>query len=132
MRGYALPHPAGGAPSFDDKAAATEEPLLYFVLVSLHQLVPVCWWVPFNVQFAATLFLVHFGAPGGAFPLPAAYRAGRRVHGHRSDGEEGGSASHPRIGRVDGARGAPSFDSRAGPPPRELPLLPDAAEGPAP
>ena len=34
--------------------------MLYFVLASLHQLVPVCWWVPFNVQFAATLFLVHF------------------------------------------------------------------------
>ena len=45
----------------DDKAAAARKNLLlYFVLASLHQLVPICYWTPFNVQFAATLFLVHF------------------------------------------------------------------------
>ena len=33
---------------------------LYVLLASLHQLLPICWWVPFNVQFAVTLFLVHF------------------------------------------------------------------------
>ena len=41
--------------------------MLYFVLASLHQLVPVCWWVPFNVQFAATLVLVHFGGAATLF-----------------------------------------------------------------
>ena len=35
----------------DDKAAADRKNLLlYFVLASLHQLVPICWWVPFNVE----------------------------------------------------------------------------------
>ena len=33
--------------------------LLYFVLASLHQLVPICWWAPFNVELAVTVFLVH-------------------------------------------------------------------------
>ena len=33
---------------------------MIIVLASLHQLVPICYWTPFNVQFAATLVLVHF------------------------------------------------------------------------
>ena len=41
--------------------------LLYFVLASLHQLLPICYWVPFNVQFAATLFLVHFEGAAALF-----------------------------------------------------------------
>ena len=51
---------AANACSDDKAAAARKNLLLYFVLASLHQLAPVCYWVPFNVQFAATLFLVHF------------------------------------------------------------------------
>ena len=52
----------------DDKAAAARKNLLlYFVLASLHQLAPVCYWVPFNVQFAATLFLVHFEGAAALF-----------------------------------------------------------------
>ena len=47
---------AANACSDDKAAAARKNLLLYFVLASLHQLAPVCWWVPFNVQFAATLF----------------------------------------------------------------------------
>ena len=82
-----------GSIVYPKAAAARKNLLLYFVLASLHQLAPVCWWVPFNVeprvetkfhgensmadwcarrggdepltlstqlQFAATLFLVHF------------------------------------------------------------------------
>ncbi len=33
-----------------EAAAARKNLLLYFVLASLHQLAPVCWWVPFNVE----------------------------------------------------------------------------------
>ena len=40
---------------------------LYVLLASLHQLLPICWWVPFNVQFAATLFLVHFEGAAALF-----------------------------------------------------------------
>ena len=58
---------AANACSDDKAAAARKNLLLYFVLASLHQLVPVCWWVPFNVQFAATLFLVHFEGAAALF-----------------------------------------------------------------
>ena len=60
---------AAHACAANDRAAnlARKNLLLYFVLASLHQLVPVCWWVPFNVQFAATLFLVHFEGAAALF-----------------------------------------------------------------
>ena len=40
---------------------------MIIVLASLHQLVPICYWTPFNVQFAATLFLVHFEGAAALF-----------------------------------------------------------------
>ena len=58
---------AANACSDDKAAAARKNLLLYFVLASLHQLTPVCYWVPFNVQFAATLFLVHFEGAAALF-----------------------------------------------------------------
>ena len=58
---------AANACSDDKAAAARKNLLLYFVLASLHQLAPVCYWVPFNVQFAATLFLVHFEGAAALF-----------------------------------------------------------------
>ena len=60
---------AAHACAANDRAAnmARKNLLLYFVLASLHQLAPVCWWVPFNVQFAATLFLVHFEGAAALF-----------------------------------------------------------------
>ena len=41
---------AANACSDDKAAAARKNLLLYFVLASLHQLAPVCYWVPFNVE----------------------------------------------------------------------------------
>ena len=58
---------AANACSDDKAAAARKNLLLYFVLASLHQLVPICYWTPFNVQFAATLFLVHFEGAAALF-----------------------------------------------------------------
>ena len=51
----------------DVDTMARKNLLLYFVLASLHNLLPICYWVPFNVQFAATLFLVHFEGAAALF-----------------------------------------------------------------